>query len=30
MSNNGYEKERDCIRKNCPVKAYGVEDIQQS
>ena len=25
MSNNGYEKERDCIRKNCPAKAYGVK-----
>jgi len=25
MSCNGYEKERDSIRKKCPAKAYGVE-----
>jgi len=25
MSCNGYENERDCIRKNCPSKAYGIK-----
>lgn len=25
MVNNGYEKDRDCIRKKCPAKAYGVK-----